>query len=80
MKRLGKVLHVSKRGSVIVRSNQTPPIGKHSVVLDKKANRVGSVIDVFGPTSNPYVAVRPAKGFDTASLVGQIVYLQKRKK
>lgn len=80
MRRLGEVLHVSKRGSIILRTDKTPPIGKQAIVLDKKANRIGNVIDVFGPVSSPYVAIRPFKGTETESLIGQVLYIQKRNK
>lgn len=78
MRRLGKVLHISKRGSIILRTDKTPPAGSRSVVLDKKAQEVGTIIDVFGPVKEPYVAVRPKRDFDTSKLVGQILYLKKK--
>ncbi|MGY5876284.1 MAG: Gar1/Naf1 family protein [Candidatus Thorarchaeota archaeon] len=80
MKRLGTVLHVSKRGSIIVRTDQSPSIGYHSVVLDKQANKVGTVVDVFGPVKEPYVAVKPDRKVDAERLIGQILYLKKRQR
>ena len=78
MKRLGKVLHISKRGSIILRTDKTPPVGSRSIVLDKKAQEVGTIIDVFGPVKEPYVAIRPKQDFDTTKLVGQMLYLRKK--
>ena len=78
LRRLGKVLHISKRGSIILRTDKTPPIGSRSVVLDKKAQEVGTNIDVFGPVKEPYVAVRPRNDFDPSKLVGQMLYLRKK--
>ena len=78
MRRLGKVLHISKRGSIILRTDKTPSVGSRSVVLDKKAQEVGTIIDVFGPVKEPYVAVRPKRDFDTSKLVGQLLYLKKK--
>jgi RNA-binding protein len=77
MRRLGKVLHVSGRGSLILRTEKTPPIGKQSRALDKKAQDIGFVSDVFGPVKNPYIAIRPKKGVDASKLVGQVLYLRK---
>lgn len=77
LKRLGKVLHISKRGSIILRTDKTPSVGSRSVVLDKKAQEVGQIIDVFGPVKEPYVAVRPRPQFDTSKIVGQMLYLKK---
>ncbi|TFF92667.1 hypothetical protein EU545_00095 [Candidatus Thorarchaeota archaeon] len=78
MRRLGKVLHISTRGSLILRTDKTPPIGKHAKVFDKKAREIGAVIDVFGPVKTPYVAIRPKGGVASSSLVGQMLYLVKR--
>lgn len=78
MRRLGKVLHITSRGSVVLRTDKTPPIGKQAKVLDKKAQEVGIVTDVFGPVKAPYVSIRPKDGLDTAKLVGQILYLVKK--
>ncbi|MFX1265929.1 MAG: H/ACA ribonucleoprotein complex subunit GAR1 [Promethearchaeota archaeon] len=80
MKRLGKVLHVSKRGFLIVRTDKTPPIGERSVVMNKKAEKVGIITDVFGPVNNPYVSVKPVVKDDLPGLVGQLLYLYKRQK
>jgi RNA-binding protein len=77
MRRLGKALHVSKRGSLILRTDKTPPTGPKALVLDKEANKIGTVLDVFGPVNNPYVSIRPYEGIDIQSLVGQILYLRK---
>ncbi|MFW9809242.1 MAG: H/ACA ribonucleoprotein complex subunit GAR1 [Candidatus Thorarchaeota archaeon] len=78
MKRLGKVLHISNRGSIILQTEKTPPVGDRSVVLDKKAQEVGTIIDVFGPVKTPYIAIRPKKNTDPQKLVGQMLYLQKK--
>ncbi|MBY8998104.1 MAG: H/ACA RNA-protein complex protein Gar1 [Candidatus Thorarchaeota archaeon] len=78
MRRLGKVLHISKRGSIILRTDKTPSAGSRSIVLDKKAQEVGIIIDVFGPVKEPYVAVRPRRGLDPSKLVGQLLYLRKK--
>lgn len=77
MRRLGKVLHVSKRGSLILRTDKTPPIGPKALVLDKEAKRIGTILDVFGPVNNPYVSIRLYDGIDPYKLVGQPLYLRK---
>ncbi len=78
MRRLGKVLHISKRGTIIIQTDKTPPVGRRSIVLDKKAQEVGIIIDVFGPVKTPYVSVRPRRKNDLEKLVGQMLYLQKK--
>ena len=78
MRRLGKVLHISNRGSIIVRVDKTPPMGSKSIVMDKQAQEVGTIVDIFGPVSNPYLAIRPKRDFDPQKLVGQMLYLHKK--
>ncbi|MFW9917980.1 MAG: H/ACA ribonucleoprotein complex subunit GAR1 [Candidatus Thorarchaeota archaeon] len=76
MRRLGTVMHVTKRGAVIVQTDKSPPMG--AKVVDKRAQFIGKIQDVFGPVKSPYVAIR-AKDKDTATkLVGQPVYLDSR--
>ncbi|RDE13154.1 MAG: H/ACA RNA-protein complex protein Gar1 [Candidatus Thorarchaeota archaeon] len=76
MRRLGKVMHVSRRGAIILRTEKTPPIGAE--VVDKSVEVVGTVTDIFGPVKQPYVAIRAKEGVDTTKLVGQLVYLYRR--
>ena len=78
MKKLGKALHVSKTtGNLIVKAEAPAEIGAD--VFTSKMRRVGTVFDVFGPTSGPYVAVKPAVG-DVESLVGRTLYVASRRK
>jgi RNA-binding protein len=51
---------------------ETPPkIGEK--VVDEKLKQVGTVFDVFGPVSSPYVAVKITVE-NPKSLVNQILY------
>ena len=79
MRRLGKVLHISKRGSIIIRTEKTPPVGSKSLVMDKNAQEVGIIIDIFGPVKYPYVSIKPNRGYDPQKLVGQMLYLYKKR-
>jgi len=79
LRRLGKVLHISNRGSIILRTEKTPPVGRQTIVMDKKAQEVGTIIDVFGPVKYPYVAIKPNRGYDPQKLVGQMLYLYKKR-
>jgi RNA-binding protein len=58
LQRLGKVLHVTPSQNVVVKISKTPQIG--SAVVDEKLKTVGKISDVIGPTSSPYVIVKPA--------------------
>lgn len=75
MRRLGKVLHISRRGAIILRTEKTPPIGAE--VVNKSVEVIGTIADIFGPVKEPYVAIRAKNGVDTTKLVGQPVYLYK---
>lgn len=76
MRRLGTVLKVTKRGSIIVQTDKSPAIG--AKVVDKKAQIVGRIQDVFGPVSAPYVSIRSKNKDDALKLINQIVYLYKK--
>ncbi len=76
MRRLGTVLHVTKRGSIIVQTDKSPPMG--AKIVDKKAQFVGKIQDVFGPVKSPYIAIRVKDKEAAAKLVGQPVYLDSR--
>jgi rRNA processing protein Gar1 len=46
-------------------------------VYDEGQRRVGNVLDVFGPVSNPYIAIKPAHSMtneDLDALVGKELY------
>ncbi|MHC3128863.1 MAG: H/ACA RNA-protein complex protein Gar1 [Candidatus Bathyarchaeota archaeon] len=57
MHRIGHVLHVSITKNMILKAENIPRIGDK--VTNEKLKPVGTVFDVFGPTSSPYVAVKP---------------------
>jgi rRNA processing protein Gar1 len=59
-------------------TEKTPPVGRQTIVMDKKAQEVGTIIDVFGPVKFPYVAIKPNRGYDPQKLVGQMLYLYKK--
>jgi len=47
-------------------------------IVDKKAQFVGKIQDVFGPVKSPYIAIRVKDKEAAAKLVGQPVYLDSR--
>ncbi len=55
--RIGYVLHVSNTKNMILKAENIPRIGDK--VTNENLKPVGTVFDVFGPTSSPYVAVKP---------------------
>ena len=69
--RIGHVLHVSNTKNMIIKAENVPRIGDK--VANEKLKPVGTVFDVFGPTSSPYVAVKPT-GQNPDQLVNHVLY------
>jgi len=58
--KLGTVLHLSKSsGNLILKAERNVRIGDK--VFDDNGNKIGIVFDLFGPVSNPFVAVKPGQ-------------------
>jgi len=73
LKRLGRVLHLSNNNNLILRTKiQIKP---QTIVLDDQLNHVGKINDVFGPVTNPYIAIKPSVK-NPNKYVGQILYLR----
>lgn len=73
LRRLGKPLHLSAHGDLIIRVDYTPKIG--SKVVTKDLKEVGRVFDVFGPVKAPYVSVKPQVETSVAEkLVDEVLY------
>ncbi len=58
LQRIGLVLHTGSSGNMILKAENPPRIGDQAV--DENLKPVGTVFDVFGPVSSPYIAVRPS--------------------
>ena len=71
LQRIGSVLHVSSGKSMILKADNIPRIGDKAV--DDKLNHVGTVFDVFGPVSSPYIAVKPSVE-EPSLFVGHVLY------
>lgn len=77
LNRLGKSLHLSNNGNLIFKTEKKPEIGDQ--VFDKELKKVGIVFDIFGPTSNPYVSVKPSVE-KPEKYVGEVLYTMKTKR
>lgn len=74
LRRLGKILHLSKSRSLVVKLISEPSMRIGSKVLDSKLREVGVIQDIFGPVAAPYVTIKPTLP-DSSSLVGKVVYV-----
>ncbi|RLF12842.1 MAG: hypothetical protein DRJ68_00115 [Thermoprotei archaeon] len=64
---LGVIKHISRNNNIIVKASKViPRIG--DPVYNGKFRVVGSVYDIIGPTSSPYVVVKPSKGLSPHDL------------
>jgi len=71
LQRIGSVLHVSSTKNMILKAENIPHVGDR--VVDENLNHVGTVFDVFGPVSSPYVAVRPSVE-ESSLFVNHVLY------
>ena len=72
MKCLGKVAHLdSKNRSIVITKNK---VEKNTKIFDSESNLVGRVVNIFGPVSEPYLAISAKKGLRITKLVGREVY------
>lgn len=73
MQRAGSVVRISQ-GLLVVRAADpdVPAIGTE--ILDENLEEVGHVVDVFGPTAAPYLAVTPREGVHEAGLLQAPLY------
>jgi RNA-binding protein len=58
LKRLGTVLHLSPHGHLIVRLEEPSLPRMNAKVVTKKMDKIGTVYDIFGPETSPYVSVK----------------------
>ncbi len=56
LKRIGKILHLTKSGNVVIEAEEIPEINETVYLKDK--TEIGRVVEVFGPVSSPYVLVK----------------------
>ena len=69
---LGKVSHLDSRNLAIVITENK--VSKNTKVFDSENKHVGKVVNIFGPESQPYLAIAAKKGTRITRLVGREVY------
>lgn len=72
LQRLGRVIHVTPSRNIVIKVETPSKIGEK--VVDEKLRQVGTVFDIFGPVSSPYIAVKPTVE-NSESLVNQTLYI-----
>ncbi len=74
MKQLGFVSHISKRGRIIVKAETVPKL--NTEVFDKDSKPIGIIIDILGPVTSPYLAIKPYKKEDLEKLKNEKLYIK----
>jgi rRNA processing protein Gar1 len=75
MKRLGIVIDVSYRGTLVIRAKTTPRLGAKVFMGDGK--QIGKVEKVVGLVSRPYVTVKPtSREQQLMGVIGKELYLE----
>lgn len=81
MKVLGNTSHIANSGKLIVISDKTPPAG--AFVFDKNKNKIGKIVDIFGPVKTPYISIRIFNSTNIENLknnFGEEVYISSNKR
>lgn len=73
MQKAGTVVRIAQ-GLLVVRASD-PVANIGTTVLDENIDDVGRVVDVFGPTSEPYLAVNPTEDIHAPSLLNASLYV-----
>jgi RNA-binding protein len=72
MKCVGRVSHLNSRNLAIVSTDDKVP--KNTKIYDSEKRNIGRVVNIFGPVSEPFLAISPNKGMRITKIVGREVY------
>ena len=72
MQKLGLVLSVTPSRNIIIKAEKPPK--SEADVIDEGLKIVGKIFDIIGPTSSPYIVIRP-KITDPQRLIGKKLYM-----
>ncbi|MDO8056644.1 MAG: Gar1/Naf1 family protein [Candidatus Hermodarchaeota archaeon] len=76
---IGHVLHFSAQGYIILRLTQVVRLGTR--VFSTNSRPIGRVVDIFGPTSQPFAALKPETKITEAAIPpGTNLFLMKAPK
>ncbi len=76
MKKLGKVLHVTKSGHLIVASEVSEIPHQNLEVFDDKLKVVGKIYDIIGPVKSPFISIKINPDYrNPEKIVNKYVYI-----
>jgi len=64
LKKLGKVVVITNKGDLLVRTSK--PIRLNSRIVNQELKTVGKAVDIIGPVSAPYIVVNTRQAEATA--------------
>lgn len=68
---IGTAIHLAKSGRLVIKAKGDIRAGEF--VFDERGNKVGTVLEVIGPTRSPYLTVIPANE-QSKRVIGRLVY------
>lgn len=71
LKRLGKVLHLSRSAKLILKTKIN--VTTRTKVLVANGKSIGYIFDIFGPIANPYISIAPSVK-DPDKYIGRVLY------
>jgi len=71
LQKIGRILHISSSKKAVLKAEKLPRIGDN--VVDEKMEPLGTVFDIFGPVSSPYISVKTDMG-DPDRLLDRVLY------
>lgn len=71
---MGRILHISKSNLILAKVKTPSKIG--SFVYLKDGQKIGEIIDIFGPISCPYALIKPLKKLNENEIAGASIYLR----
>ena len=75
MKPLGKPYLITKTGNVLIKVKEILPL--YSTVATDKG-KIGKIIDIIGPSSNPYLVIKPKKRINLEKIKDETIYLWRK--
>lgn len=75
MRRAGTAVAAAQGVTVLEAESDTPPSIGESVV-DESLETVGTVVDIIGPVTGPYLVMNPKGDRRPATLLGETLYLR----
>jgi len=72
MEPIGSILHLSKSGRLIIKSNQEVKAG--TWILDQNGNKIAKVHEIIGSVKSPYISATPLEKYVT-KVIGETAYI-----